>query len=312
MVKKLISFVAAGALVLMFGSALGAQQVGDAEFKFENEEPTYEPGQGPLVLVDEAHSNFHTISGRFQTFAQVGVGDGYRVEPSAAPITKELLEHCRVFVISNARSNGTSPSAFADDEIGALKEWVESGGSLLLIADHMPFSGYAIQLAKAFDIQFTNGFAFELGDAPNGEWSTTGAQPTVFARDTGTLGNHPITNGVDPSDRIDSMRTFTGQAFQAEAPIQPLMVFSPEFVSLMPQVAWEFSDDTPRVSVDGWYQGAALEYGRGRAAFFGEAAMFTAQVSGPNRVPMGMNSPMAEQNPQFVLNVLGWLSGVLN
>ena len=79
----------------------------------------------------------------------------------------------------------------------------------------------------------------------------------------------------------------------------------------MPEVTWEFTEETPRVSVDGWYQGAALELGRGRAAFFGEAAMFTAQVSGPRRVPMGMNSPMAEQNARFVLNLLGWLSGNL-
>ncbi len=53
------------------------------------------------------------------------------------------------------------------------------------------------------------------------------------------------------------------------------------------------------------------EWARGRAAFFGEAAMFSAQVAGPNRVPMGMNARLAEQNPQFVLNVLRWLSGVI-
>ena len=39
--------------------------------------------------------------------------------------------------------------------------------------------------------------------------------------------------------------------------------------------------------------------------------MFSAQVAGPNRNPMGMNAPMAEQNPQFALNTLHWLSGLL-
>ncbi len=309
--KKLITVVVAGCFPLMVATTLPAQQIADPDFKFVNEEPAYEQDQGPLVLVDEAHSNFHTIGGRFGTFAEVVRGDGYRVEPSASRITKEVLDRCQVFVISNARASDMNPSAFTDEEIVALREWVEKGGSLLLIADHMPFAGFAIGLAKAFDIQFTDGFAFELGDSPNSEWSTTGTKPTLFARDTGTLGDHPITNGGNPSDRIDSVRTFTGQAFQAEAAIQPLMVFSPEFVSLMPEVTWEFTEETPRVSVDGWYQGAALELGRGRAAFFGEAAMFTAQVSGPRRIPMGMNSPMAEQNARFVLNLLGWLSGNL-
>ena len=49
----------------------------------------------------------------------------------------------------------------------------------------------------------------------------------------------------------------------------------------------------------------------GPAAFFGEAAMFSAQVTGPERRPMGMNAPGAEQNAQFVLNVMHWLSGLM-
>ncbi len=311
MVKKLATLIVAACLGMIPGLARTAQQVGDPEFKFDVAEPAYGPDQGPLVLVDEAHANFHTISGRFQSFASVVRADGFRVEPSTTEITKEALERCAIFVISNARSSSANPSAFTDNEIAALREWVAEGGSLLLIADHMPLAGAAVRLAEGFDIQFNNGFAFELGDAPNSEWSTTGTRPTLFSRDAGTLGDHPISNGRNPDERVDSVRTFTGQAFQAEAPIVPLMVFSPAFVSLMPSVAWQFTEETPRLSVDGWYQGAALELGEGRAAFFGEAAMFTAQVSGPERIPVGMNSPMAEQNPQFVLNVLRWLSGAL-
>jgi hypothetical protein len=43
----------------------------------------------------------------------------------------------------------------------------------------------------------------------------------------------------------------------------------------------------------------------------GEAAMFTAQLAGANRSPMGMNHPAAPQNAQYALNVLHWLSGLL-
>jgi hypothetical protein len=39
--------------------------------------------------------------------------------------------------------------------------------------------------------------------------------------------------------------------------------------------------------------------------------MFSAQVTGPERRPMGMNAPGAEQNSQFVLNVMHWLSGLI-
>jgi len=50
-----------------------------------------------------------------------------------------------------------------------------------------------------------------------------------------------------------------------------------------------------------------LQYGKGRVVIFGEAAMFTAQLQGPDRRPMGMNQPTAKQNPQFLLNVIHWL-----
>jgi hypothetical protein len=81
---------------------------------------------------------------------------------------------------------------------------------------------------------------------------------------------------------------------------------------LLPEVAWELSEKTPRVAAEGMYQGVVLRHGTGRVASFGEAAMFTAQVSGPQRRPMGMNRPEAHQNPQFLLNVMRWLSGLLD
>ncbi|HET9010982.1 MAG TPA: hypothetical protein VFN38_04170, partial [Gemmatimonadaceae bacterium] len=59
-------------------------------------------------------------------------------------------------------------------------------------------------------------------------------------------------------------------------------------------------------------QGATLQLGRGRVAIFGEAAMFSAQVAGPRREPMGMNAPAAGQNAQFVLNTMHWLSGLVS
>jgi hypothetical protein len=39
--------------------------------------------------------------------------------------------------------------------------------------------------------------------------------------------------------------------------------------------------------------------------------MFSAQLAGAERRPMGMNDPRAGQNPQFVLNVMHWLSGLI-
>ncbi len=106
--------------------------------------------------------------------------------------------------------------------------------------------------------------------------------------------------------------TFTGQAFQGPPQAEPLLVFGKSSYSLMPQRAWEFTEDTPKISVEGWFQGAVRKYGKGRIAVFGEAAAFTAQLSGPENVKMGVNNPEAEQNYRFVLNVMHWLCGLMD
>ena len=127
------------------------------------------------------------------------------------------------------------------------------------------------------------------------------------------LAAHPIVRGRDSSEAIAQVRSFTGQAFRASgASIAPVLVLPSDFISLEPRYAWQFGPTTARREVGGWLQGATTRTGRGRVAFFGEAAMFSAQVAGPNRTPMGMNAPLAEQNPQFVLNTLHWLAGVID
>ena len=89
----------------------------------------------------------------------------------------------------------------------------------------------------------------------------------------------------------------------------PLLVIPEQHNLFMPSVAWEFSESTPRIPAAYLLQGALVRHGHGRVAVFGEAAMFSAQLSGPEERPMGMNHPAAAQNSRFALNVLRWLSG---
>jgi hypothetical protein len=106
--------------------------------------------------------------------------------------------------------------------------------------------------------------------------------------------------------------TFTGSAFQVDGSAQSLLVLDSSQVLLIPETAWQFKPETPRLSAVGWLQGATLKFGKGRVAVFGEAAMFSAQLAGPNRQPVGMNSPQAPQNYRFLLNVMHWLLGLLD
>ena len=284
-----------GLLLLLWAVlvTLDAQQVADTEFRPLIEKPAFSAGEGPVVLIDEGHFNFHTTTGRYLPFAALMRRDGYVVKGSAGRITSEALRAGKVLVISNALNEKNQedwspphPSAFTGEEITVVHDWVRGGGSLLLIADHMPFAGAAEELGKAFGIRFLNGYAM----VPN----TPG--PMVFRRSDGTLKDHAITT------EIDEVATFTGSAFLIEGEGQPLLVFGPDVVLATAQ------NDPKPASVTGRLQGAALPVGKGRVAVFGEAAMFSAQLAGPDRRPMGMNHPTAKQNAQFLLNVMHWLT----
>jgi hypothetical protein len=283
------------------------QQIADESFNPPIASLAYKQGAGPLVLIDEAHFNFHTADGRYKPFAHLLRRDGYVVTGSKARFSADSLKTAKILVIANALAERNrndwslpTPSAFRPEEIAAVQEWVRQGGSLLLIADHMPMAGAAGDLAFAFGFRFSNGYAF----------AGQQAGPMVFKRPDG-LSDHPISNGRTAAERVEAVATFTGSAFQLPEGARPLLTFGAGVMSLTPTVAGQFSTETPRIDVKGWSQGATLRSGKGRVAVFGEAAMFSAQLAGPNRQPMGMNAPAASQNPQFLLNVAHWLSGLI-
>jgi hypothetical protein len=288
---------------------LEAQQVADTLFRPNIGSPAYREGAGPTVLIDEGHHNFHTMGGRYLAFARLLGQDGYLVRPYTGRFTREGLSAGTILVIANALAteNETdwrlpTPSAFDSAEIAAVCGWVAAGGALWLIADHMPFPGAAGPLAAEFGILMSNGFALDPR-TQDGRFR--------FARTDGSLADHPITRGRSAAERIDSVVAFTGQAFRFAGGGEALMTIGPGVDLLMPQVAWQFSALTPRLPASGMLQGGVIRFGRGRVAVFGEAAMFSAQLAGPGRAPMGMNDPTAPQNPRFLLNVLHWLDGLL-
>ena len=131
--------------------------------------------------------------------------------------TEKSLEGIRVLVISNAlhKSNVNhwillTPSAFDESEITAVQSWVQAGGSLLLIADHMPFGGAAAKLAAAFGVEFSNVYAIDPAQ---------GGSQLVFRRDDRSLGNHEVTEG------ISQVATFTGSALRLPVQAVPLFIF---------------------------------------------------------------------------------------
>ncbi|HUF23257.1 MAG TPA: hypothetical protein VMN81_03935 [Vicinamibacterales bacterium] len=297
------------ALVACAAAVAQAPEAVDPAFRPVVAAPAYARGAGPLILIDRGHHTMHADDGLFAQLAGILQLDGYRVEALHAPFTPDALAPAKVLVVVNATTTPdmkdwvlpTSP-AFTPSEVAAVRAWVHGGGSLLLIADHMPFPGAAAELGRAFGVELMNGFAIV-----EAEWD-----PLVFRRADRTLRAHPVTDGRGVGERVDEAVTFvSGHAFRAikgAAGVRPLLVFGPGVVSINMTRAWKFDEATPRVPVEGWLQGAAVEAGAGRAAIFGEAAMFTAQLVGPRRQPAGMNHPRAGGNLQLLLNTLRWLS----
>ncbi len=279
------------------------------------------------MLVDDAHFNTHTLDGRYQSFAQIARRDGYQVRAHSEPFSAKSLGRARILVVANALAESDrrreppeathwslpTPRAFTRDEIQAVRSWVQKGGALLLLADHMPFAGAASELAAEFGIRFDNSFAMdERREQELGSPAAAIATVTVFRRSEGGLPDHPISNGRNPQERVDHVATFAGHAFRPDPAFQPLLVMPPSTVSLSPRVAWEFPPDTPRMQTGGWWQAAARRFGPGRVAVFGETALFGVQNADADGAPVGLNAPEAAQNPQFLLNLLHWLSGLLD
>lgn len=286
------------------------QQVSDTSFLPSGNWPAYPNHQGPSLYIDGGHGNFHTADHRFAPFAKLLERDGYGIMAGNDPITELLLKKIDILVISNALHPQNQQSwslpvlpAFTASEIEAIKLWVQAGGRLLLIADHMPFPGAVSDLAAAFGFTFNNGFAMTADQ----RWP-----PAVFQLENNTLKPHVIITNETYGPAVQTVASFTGQGFQIPAEATNLLEFGSDFYSLMPDTAWRFNPDTPKVPIQGWSQGAVMEFGEGRIAVFGEAAMFTAQTAGPNNTKVGFNSPQAPHNAQFVLNVIHWLDGLID
>jgi hypothetical protein len=290
--------------VLCLSVAVYGQQLPDPEFNVSVANPAYTKSS-PRVLFDEAHHNFHTSDGRYKPFVDLLMNDGYRVIRNRQPFSKSTLNSFKVLVIANALGaeemddTGADASAFTEEECQAVQDWVKSGGSLLLIADHAPFGGAAASLGNRFGIDMSKGFTYDPANSVAGSPSLL-----IFSRENKLLATHPITEGRDANERLNVVQSFTGQSLRGPDDSVAILKLS------------DTAKDTPNreaessVSAAGRAQAIALKFGKGRVLVQGEAAMLSAQIAGVQKSKMGMNAP-GNDNKQYALNVMHWLSGLL-
>lgn len=320
--------------ILFLATAAFAQpQVTDPNYPTAVERPAY-PSGGPRVLFDEAHLNFHTIDGRYRTFADLLTSDGYSITRNTRRFTDDTLRGYDVLVIANAMGRDRSGSfsayrsAFTRIECAAVARWVRRGGSLLLIADHTPMGAAAARLARRFDVDMSEGYTADPEHFLEGTYESM----IVYTRGSG-LADHAITNGRDGSERVSRVIAFTGQALSVPPDGEVVMRLSDSAVDVqLPrtsnQAAQQAAVKAARrgravaggssSSAAGQAQLVALPYGEGRVVIAAEAAMLSAQLVGgeaaqelgTNEFRMGMNYPGSD-NRQLALNIMHWLSRVI-
>lgn len=303
------------------GSGSPHVQTADADFDPSVERPAA-AGRSLRVVVDEAHDNFHTAAGRYAPFVALLAADGFTVEAGTSALSEASLAGVDLLVIANASPPADVPtaSAFSAAEVAAVDAWVRSGGALLLIADHAPFGAAARELGETFGVGMEDA---HLRDHEHADSDLGSPYILVFDRDEGMIGDHPVTRGRGPEERIERVVTFGGQALRVLPPSESGAAAHATPLLLLADTAEIVEDpdgqpDAPGRPAAGMAQAVAVEHGAGRVVVMGEAAVFSSQVirgevaegMGRDELRIGMSRTDTDDR-QLALNTVRWLAGLL-
>lgn len=290
-------------LVLTLVTTALSQQSADPHFDARVEKPTFTKNF-PRVLFDEAHYNFDTTNNRYKPFADLLFNDGYHIAVNRQPFTKTSLATHKILVIVNPLGvedmddEGADGPAFTPAECEVVNDWVRGGGALLFIVDHAPFAAAAEILAKQLGVDMSRS---ETTDAANSDKKFNLPSVIVYSRENHQLAESAITNGRSDAERVNRVTVFSGQSLKGPQG-------SEAFLKLADSAVNEI--DGKSASAAGRAQGIAFRLGKGRVVMLADAAMLSAQVTGSDNQPVGMNVPNID-NRQLALNIMHWLSGIV-
>lgn len=285
------------------------QEITDQDSDLKIARPAYTKKR-PKVLFDEAHFNVLTSGGRYKRFADLITNDGYRVIPNREKFQEKTLKGHYILVIVSAlgANRDTNPQeagnpAFTERESDAVQDWVRRGGNLLLVADHEPTGAAAQNLARRFGVDLRNGSAMESSRANH----LIGCPGCIFfTRTNGLLGEHPITTGRDMSERVPGVMTGVGLSLKGADGSATILKLAD---TVFDQLA-----SGEKIPATGRAQAVAFKFGKGRVVVIGEAAVISGQATGRpgTNIDRWGRHNLGIDARQFALNILHWLSGLLN
>ena len=284
------------------------QTIIDTEFSFVFT-PFPHP-HGSTVLIDSYHpSIFHNKSpGKVDTgIIDILQKDGFKANFLLQPLMENsLTTGTNIFAIIGMRNKRTR--VLSENEIVALKRWINGGGSLLLVVGHYPNGEGAIELMKALGVEYLNGYANYPG-LP-GEKQDELCSHFAMSRENNLLTSHPVVAKNNPVMLpVNRVKFLCGGA-----------VFrKPEDVILdMPagtNIYYHNEDNGNLVLSEGSGQQLAgmigFKYGKGRVVVAADQGIFRnlIKIFDSKRGYVTMNDPQADNAALFV-NTMRWLAGL--
>lgn len=305
MIKQLARFPISFALAVLTIVPVFAQQTADPKFDARVDKPAFTKNY-PRVLFDEAHNNADTSTGRYKPFADLLFNDGYHIAVNRQPFTKASLRPHKILIIVNPLAvedvddEGADHPAFTTEEVEAVNDWVRDGGALLLIVDSVPFGSAAESLATRLGIEMSKGQTTDPANADK-EFGTPGV--LLFSRENHLLAESSITNGRGDAERVNRVLVFDGQSLKGPEGSEVVLKLADTAVD-------EIASPGKNASAAGRAQGIAFRAGKGRVVVLGDATMLSAQLTGSDNQPVGMNVANID-NRKLALNIMHWLSGLL-
>ena len=304
----------AAAIVAVLGvgfSSAGLQ----ARLAFQLQERA--PGARTRILLDEAHHNlFASAASGYRSFVRLVTDEGFSVTTNRTAFALARLAATDILLITNPNGAAAEApveqragAAFADAEVDAVQQWVAAGGALLLVTDHYPAGASARSLAERLGVHLSAGWTDDVSHRRTLPTYGPVFGYLIFSRAAGLIGDHPIMNGRDRSERVETVSTTTGESIEGPLGSIALLPLSPTALDWLPPGSRRPAPpDQPRDfnpcpacdtrSAAGRSQGIAFEFDRGRVVVVGEMGVLTGDAPDTG-------------NRQFTLNAVRWLAGEL-
>jgi hypothetical protein len=275
---------------------------------------------GLIMLLDEGHQNMVFNQG----LARLATADGFKIRRSQSKFTADLLHKANILVILEPGITGAikspmaPPPAFTDEEAALVHDWIADGGALLFA-----LNGFA---AGPHSVLTKLGVEFNLGVVTDPQLrkasDTPGSIEHVFSGEQFLSSSHKIILGRGPEEQVRSvvlagmngMKT-TPQGAAALLQCSEDAQFHPDPRQMRAVAKPDAVTGYAWAPVPAPHAPIAIAYtlGKGHVVVLGNAGIVSATIFHDVNNPRDGHYEGLRQgdNQQFALNVMHWLSGLL-